>query len=291
MILGATGRIGRPLVREVRHQGAAVVAVSRSSQHAEQDKVRWVALSPDDVEGQRKIFERADAIIDARNQRYDDWSAYPAMIRTTLSALGQSGVPYTYVDNVYGYGRPHGDSVKEDAPRLPVSRKGRYRVEVEGLLFRAVESGRRVQIVRFPDFYGISTDSLGQGFLRWFGPPILAHQFIHIPDAAHAAWLLTSDSEAPSGVWHVAGDSPIAAEPLREIAQSALKRPVRLRVFPCLAVAAAGMANPQIRGLVETQYLWRTPLALNTEKFESRYGTEFRHSHQYALEEICAAIL
>ena len=291
MILGATGRIGRSLVREVRHQGVAVVAVSRSSQHAGQDGVRWVALEPDNVEGHRKIFERADAIIDARNQRYDDWSAYPAMIRATLSALGQSVVPYTYVDNVYCYGRPQGDSIREDAPRLPVSRKGRYRVEVERMLLQAVESGRRVQIVRFPDFYGISTDSLEQGTLRWFGPPVLAHQFIHIPDAARAAWLLTSDTHAPLGVWHVAGDSPVAAEKLRETAQSALKRPVRLRVFPRLAVAAAGMANPQIRGLVETQYLWRTPLALNTEKFESRYGTEFRHSHQYALEEIGAGIL
>lgn len=73
-------------------------------------------FGPDDVEGHRKIFERADAIIDARNQRYGDWSAYPAMIRATLSALGQSVVPYTYVDNVYCYGRPHGDSVMEDAP-------------------------------------------------------------------------------------------------------------------------------------------------------------------------------
>lgn len=31
------------------------------------------------------------------------------------------------------------------------------------MLLQAVESGRRVQIVRFPDFYGISTDSLEQG--------------------------------------------------------------------------------------------------------------------------------
>lgn len=97
VILGATGRIGRALVREVRRQGAAVVAVSRSSHPHGPGAVRWVALDPDDVEGHRKIFERADAIIDARNQRYDDWSAYPAMIRATLSALGQSTVPYTHI--------------------------------------------------------------------------------------------------------------------------------------------------------------------------------------------------
>lgn len=181
--------------------------------------------------------------------------------------------------------------MNEDAPRRPISRKGRYRVEVERLLFAALKSGQRVQIVRFPDFYGISTDSLGQGSLRWFGPPVLAHQFIHIPDAAHAAWILTSDSQAPSAVWHVAGDSPIAAEALRVMAQAALKRPVRLQVFSRLAVAAAGLVSPQIRGLVETQYLWRAPLTLNTAKFEGRYGAEFRHSHQDALMEICAGAL
>lgn len=289
VILGATGRLGRALVDEFQRRIPLVTAVSRSPvTPSGPHNVRWVRLDPGDVWGHRHLFRVADVVIDARNQRYDDWSGYPAMVNATLEALKGVSAHYIYVDNIYCYGRSPSPLVlvNESAPRNPISKKGRFRVVVEQRLYEARDQGQSITIVRFPDFYDIATDPLPQGSLRWFGPPELAHQFIYRPDAAYATWFIANDPQSMGSVWHVAGDNPITGLAIHALAQEVAKRPIKFAVFSPRLIAVMGLVNFQARGLKETQYLWSSPLILDTAKFDGRYGRHFIHGHKEVLQEL-----
>ena len=163
VVLGASGRLGRAILHELSAAGASVIAVSRSATpRPEISRVTWVSLDSNDIQGHHALFSAAECVIDARNQRYDDWSGYPAMIAATLTALQNTDTRYIYVDNLYLYGRSFTwDPVTEDQARNPVSEKGRIRLSVETTL-RQIMPDRPILIARFPDFYNISTDPLPQ---------------------------------------------------------------------------------------------------------------------------------
>ncbi len=286
IILGATGRLGQHVVRACIAAGDEVVAVTRGGKSPEAHAVpRWATLHPDDVTGHHRLFAEADCVVDARNQPYDDWSRYPAMIAGTLAALEDTETHYVYVDNLYLYGRPTTTvPVDETTARQPVSVKGHIRYQVEQQLL-ATMLKHRITIARFPDFYGISTDSLPRS-VRWFGPPSLAHQFIHIPDAAHAVRLLAQDEQSAGKVWHVTGAEPITGYQLLDMAREVTAHAVRLTVMSPGLVRLMGLGFAPARGLVETQYLWRQPMLLDQTQFATRFGTHFIHTHREALQAI-----
>ena len=286
VILGATGRLGRHVMRTCVAAGDEVVAVTRGTSPPRPNaSVRWATLHPHDVDGHHRLFLGADCVVDARNQRYDDWSRYPAMIEGTLAALEDTHAHYVYVDNLYLYGRPPVSTpLDESTARHPVSVKGQIRRAIEQRLMTAM-SRHAITIARFPDFYGISTDPLPNG-LRWFGPPALAHQFIHIPDAAHAVRPLAEDLHAAGNVWHVTGAEPITGYQLRDIAREVTGRATRLSVMSPSMVRLMGLGFAPARGLVETQYLWESPVMLDATKFGTRFGTQFIHTHREALQAI-----
>lgn len=288
VVLGATGRLGRYVVRACVAVGHEVEAVTRGASPpvlAGDAAVRWVTLHPEDVDGHHRLFLDADCVVDARNQRYDDWSQYPAMIEGALAALEGTHAHYVYVDNLYLYGRPTSPRpVDETTPRQPVSVKGQIRRAIEQQLMTAMPR-HAITIARFPDFYGISTDPLPKA-LRWFGPPALTHQFIHIPDAAQAVRLLAEDVRVAGSVWHVTGAEPITGYQLRDIAREVTGRDTRLHVISPVMVRLMGLGFAPARGLVETQYLWQSPVMLDAAKFGTRFGNQFIHTHREALQEI-----
>lgn len=297
-VLGATGRIGLPVVRQALARGWRVTAVGRSAGPLLQlaaglgnppglrsiaDRVQsWETLVP--------IVEELDAVIDARNQRYDDWSGYPRMIEQTLRALTITRVPYLYIDNVYLYGVAGHNPVAESAPLRPVSEKGRMRMEVARML---ENHAARSVVVRFPDFYGPGVgpgplSGLHRGVVYWFGPPDLPHQWIHVEDAARAVLFLADTAGTAGRVWHVPGPAPLSGHQLRKLAEEAAGRRVRLLRVPALAIWAMGLFDRQARGFRETRYLWEFPLILDGSRFLTKFPKWRFRSHLETLREAVA---
>ncbi len=248
-------------------------------------EARWQTLQPEDIAGHHCLFSEADCVVDSRNQRYDDWSGYPSMIEATLTALEGTVSRYIYVDNLYLYGSPAASvPIDETVPRRPISIKGMIRHEIEARLLKVMPM-RSVTIARFPDFYHISTDTLPKT-LRWFGPPAQPHQFIHIPDAAKAIRLLIENEDSAGHIWHVVGDNPVTGYQLLEIARAATGGATRLRVISPVMVRLLGLGFAPARGLVETLYLWTSPVILDATKFRQRFGHQFIHAHQDVLREL-----
>ncbi|MHB1955742.1 MAG: Rossmann-fold NAD(P)-binding domain-containing protein [Sulfobacillus sp.] len=287
VVLGARGRLGRALVTEVSSHGIVVTAVSRFPEAVSRSTpaVRWECLSPEDSAGHRRLFSTATHVMDARNQRYDNWSQYPKMISHTLQALQGTGARYLYIDNVYCYGPTGLDVISEDAPRHPSSRKGMIRLTVEEMVMNA-KTIEPVATIRFPDFYNITTDSLSQDRLRWYGDRNLPHQFIHTADAARAVWQIAMDSRAYHQIWHVAGAPPVSAGDLQALARRVLDRPIRLHMISPAMISLLGLVNRDARGFRETRYLWDQPLILDDSKFHRQYGKSEFLTHAQALKDL-----
>ncbi len=299
LVLGATGRLGRKTVQQALQQGYEVIAGGRSQTHLEEAlqemthhpnlKLEEVGLGSSDR--LVAVFPKVDWVIDARNQRYDDWSHYPQMINDTLEALDKTPKPYTYVDNVYCYGRPLANPVSEDVPRQPISEKGRIRKEVEMRLLQAMSAGHTVMVARCPDFYGPGIapfSSLESGILTWFGDLALPHQFVHVADAARALLALGHDPNAYGQVWHIPGSDPITGLNAYHLARSISRKPIRRRVIGPRTVWLLGLINSDARGFRETRYLWDTPMILDGSKWTKQYGEGWFRSHQTAFEEMLA---
>jgi nucleoside-diphosphate-sugar epimerase len=291
VILGATGRLGRAVTFHLLQERVHVHAVGRTLPPL--SALSWPAgsqgvfeaqvLPSQDTTALSALFAKADTVIDCRNQRYDDWSGYPAMISSALEAL-PPGCRYLYVDNVYLYGRQTGP-LQENAARNPNSQKGRIRLEVEQMILRRPRGS--AVILRFPDFYGPGVtasvfDRLSKGRLLWFGNPGAAHQFIHSSDAALAIVAMVLDPMWEIPLWHVSGDVPITGFDLQSKARQVMSAPIRLRVLGAKTIWLAGLFNAQIRGFKETRYLWDAPLVLDDSAFRQRYALPV-HSHEETL--------
>lgn len=299
-VLGATGRIGLPIVRQALARGWRVTAVGRSIVALQQlaaglgnpPGLRCAADGVQSWETLVPIVEKLDAVIDARNQRYDDWSGYPRMIEQTLGALTITRVPYLYIDNVYLYGVTGNKPVAEAAPPRPVSEKGRVRMEVARMLDN---HAARSVVVRFPDFYGPGVgpgplSGLHRGVVYWFGPPDLPHQWIHVEDAARAVLSLAETAGTGGRVWHVSGPDPLSGYQLRQLAGEAAGRRMHLVRVPALAIWAMGLFDHQARGFRETRYLWESPLILDGSQFLARFPKWRFRSHLQTLREVAARV-
>lgn len=98
--------------------------------------------------------------------------------------------------------------------------------------------------------------------------------------------LLAEDVQTAGGVWHVTGSDPITGYQLRDIAREVTGRATRLTVMSPGMVRLMGLGFAPARGLVETQYLWQSPVLLDATKFGTRFGTQFIHTHREALQAI-----
>ena len=89
LVLGATGSLGRSLVRELTSRGHSVRAGSRTDRSADnQENVTWVTVDRETGAGLERAVTGADAVIDAANVRSARRSALDAvLVRGTGTVL------------------------------------------------------------------------------------------------------------------------------------------------------------------------------------------------------------
>ena len=188
---------------------------------------------------------------------------------------------------MYNYGPDTGEVVSEASPRNPRTRKGRIRVEMEGMLHDAVAQGLRTLVVRAGDFFGprapsswVSKLMLGEGRadLRAVVTPELpgvGHAWAYLPDLAETVALL-ADGEAslPAeerlhfGGHYLPGRG--MAEAVRRVAGGTLP----IHPFPWLPVYLGAPFNTFLREVIELRYLWRVPLRLDNGRLVAPLGQE-----------------
>ncbi len=142
VVLGASGGIGRALVRELARRGHPVRAVHRRG--GATDPPRGVAALAADVataEGARAACAGAAVVHHCAQPPYHRWAQeFPAMNEAVLAGAVAAGAKLVVADNLHTYAPSRGP-LTEDAPQRPTSRKGTVRLALTTRLLDAHRAG------------------------------------------------------------------------------------------------------------------------------------------------------
>jgi nucleoside-diphosphate-sugar epimerase len=284
LILGANGRLGAAAVRAFLAAGwrvrALVRDVFKGDSHAALEVLCGDALAPDVV---LKAAQGAQLIVNALNAPYGDWVwATPRQTEAVTAAAANTGATVLLPGNVYHFGESMPAQLSEASPIKPTHALGEIRHAMElQYRYRAPVEGFQVVILRAGDFFGPAaltpsggwfdshiTAQFKHGKLRYPGPLDVMHTWAYLPDLARALVTLANRRRALAQVetvgfpgYHLNGGELIGA--LEKIAGRKLK----IKTMPWPWIRLASLFSATLRGVVQTEYLWRTPHQIDGTKF------------------------
>jgi nucleoside-diphosphate-sugar epimerase len=284
LILGANGRLGAAAVRAFLAAGwrvrALVRDVFKGDPHEALEVVSGNALAPNAVS---TAAQGAQVIVNALNVPYGDWARdTPKLTHAVILAAAKTGATVLLPGNVYHFGASMPAVLSETSPVEPTHALGKIRQQMENSYRRrAPLEGFQVVILRAGDFFGPAAlqpsggwfDShiaikFAQGKLCYPGPLDVVHAWAYLPDLAQAIVALAQRRTALAQVenvgfpgYHLTGGELIRA--LENIAGRKLK----VKPMPWRLIRFASLFSATLRGVVQTEYLWRTPHAIDGTKF------------------------
>jgi nucleoside-diphosphate-sugar epimerase len=283
LVLGATGGFGRAMVHELVRRRLPVRAQGLSASRLEQalGKLEGVEQVTADALQEAQVLSAAEGcavIVHAVNLPYARWMPDMQTITANVVRTARNHrATILFPGNVYGFGRQTGRPLPEGTEMQPDTRKGAFRIQLEELLKSATSEGEaRVIVVRAGDFFG---PSVRNGLVdRIFGraragKPIQAlgrldvpHEWAYVPDVARlgAELLAIRERLAPFEVVHFAGHVARAQrEFFRRVARAAGRPDLPVRTLPWWLLRGLGLADSQLRELIELRYLFDDAVLLD----------------------------
>ena len=311
LVLGATGGLGGAVAHALIAHGWTIRALTRDPAAAARKtdfdtRLTWVRGDCLDAAAVRVAAQDTRLIVHAVNPPgYRNWRevAIP-MLANSIAAAKASGARILFPGNVYNFDPAAGPLLSEDTPQIPVTLKGKVRVEMEAMLrTAAAQDGVRSLVLRAGDFFGPGSDN------NWFaqvvakggrratrvvdpGQPGVGHAWAYLPNMAEAfAQLADRDAElAAAEVFHFGGHWINPGRGMAEAAREALGPPLRpIKSFPWIFVWLGAPFVRFLREMIEMRYLWRVPLELDNRKLVACLGREPHTPLKDALIETFAA--
>jgi nucleoside-diphosphate-sugar epimerase len=284
-VAGATGAIGRPLVRQLVAAGHEATGMTRREERAERIRAAGaeaVICDAFDVEGLVRLVAAAepDAVVHALTalpQKFNPRSDYLAPTnrlrtegtRNLVAAARAAGVRRIVAEGVCFFYRPEGDWVKGEEAPLYEDAPGNFTGAAEALidLERQVlgAEGFEGVVLRLGWLYGPGTyfaaDGSSAADTRKRRYPVVGagtgtFSFLHVEDAAAAfvaalergagAYNVCDDEPAPASEWLPVYAEALAAKPPRHL-PAWLVRIVAGQAMADAAVSMRGAANAKAK--------------------------------------------
>jgi nucleoside-diphosphate-sugar epimerase len=285
-ILGAGGPVANALSRELINNNETIRLVSRRPVKTTGDNVTWKKadlLNYDEVleaaRGSKVIYLCAGLVYDK-----DIWrEQWPIIIQNVISVAKETKARLIFFDNVYMYGLVNGP-MTEQTPYKPNSVKGEIRAGIASKIMEEVKAGNiRAIIARAPDFYG--TDSQNSFFdmmvldkyskkqtAQWIGNPKVKHNFIYIPDAGKAMYLLGQSPESDNQIWHLPTAPVKTGKEFIELAASIYGVKPKFMAINKFMLWLVGLFQKVVAGTVEMYYQYNHDYNFNSDKFEKAFN-------------------
>lgn len=270
VVVGA-GPVGTAVTLELLDRGHEVRVVTRSGTGPEGSE--RIAADAGDPTRLSELAAGAAAIYNCVNPPYHRWAQdWPAVSDALLFAAETSGAVLATTGNLYGYGEVDAP-MTESTPLAATGTKGRVRNRMWADALAAHESGRvRAFEVRGSDYLGgnsylstVVTPAWRKGRTAMVPANLDApHTFTDVRDVATLLVTGAGDERAWGRAWHVPSTEPVSMRTLAGMAAEQLGVEPKLRSLPYAAVWLAGVTNPFLRELRETQHQFRKPYVMDS---------------------------
>lgn len=284
LVLGASGGIGYALVNELVNRGIEVVAFARGKERLEKlyGHEKKVAIFQGDALVERDVTEASqgvDVIFHAVSFPYQEWEqTHPICVDIMIRAAKSVKAKIALVDNVYAYGRQL-ELVTEDTEKVPHTKKGKLRLEMETTL---KNSNVPTLIVHMPDVYGPNCGNtilhetlknvIQNKTANFVGPMKAAREYLYTLDAAKAMIELASREDTYNKNWNIPASSPITGEELLELFRKEFGYTKSFRSISKSMIRFMGIFQPFMKEMVEMMYLTEEPVVLSGNKYEAIVG-------------------
>jgi len=288
LVVGANGRIGRWSVDAFLDAGWKVRAFVRTGVSGRvRGGVTVFEGDAFDAEAVSAASEGVAVIVNALNPPYERWQEeVPKITQSILRAAEASRATVILPGNVYNYGDGMPPVLREDTPRLPTTRKGRLREEVEEAYRQASARGIQTIVLRAGDFIERSAtgnwfdtyvaNKVEKGIVTYPGPLDRVHAWAYLPDLARAMVGLAEVREDLGAFEMIGfGGFSLTGRELVETMERALGRSLKVKRFPWGMVRLMSAFSAPMREVVEMRYLWEVPHGIDGKKL-GRILPDFR---------------
>jgi nucleoside-diphosphate-sugar epimerase len=278
VIVGA-GPVGSAVARELLDRGEQVRMITRSGSGV--DGTDRVAANASDAHRLSELATGAAAIYNCVNPKYTDWETdWPPVANALLAAAESSGAVLATTGNLYVYGevdRP----MTEATPLAATGHKGKVRIQMWRDAMAAHEAGRiRAFEVRGGDYLGgnslmslIIAPAMRKGRTAYVPAALDApHTWTNVQDVAKLLVVGAGDERAWGRAWHVPSSPARTVRELTAVAAAQLGAEPKVRSLPQSVVWTAGVFNPLLKELRETQHQFRKPFVLDSSAAEQTFG-------------------
>lgn len=289
-ILGSGGVIGTELAKVLPEYSDKVRLVARNPK-AVLGSEELVAADLMDAEACSKAVAGSEVAYLCVGLEYNikTWQRmWPLIMQNVVDACASHQCKLVFFDNIYMYHPSEMGNISEHSKKDPQSEKGKVRLQILNILWKAHQEGRiQATVARAADFYGPDTGGvsvLNAGVLQaleagkaanWFGSSDKKHSFTYTIDAAKATAILGNSEQAWGEEWHL----PTAANPLtgkeyvEQIAALLGKKP-KIQVAGKFILKILGLFNPVLKEFPEMLYQYDRDYIFNSDKFERTFNFE-----------------
>jgi nucleoside-diphosphate-sugar epimerase len=287
-ILGAGGPVANALTRELIQSNLPTRLVSRRPVEFNAPNVSWQKadlLNYHEVaqaaKGSTVIYLCAGLVYDAKVWQQQ----WPVIMQNVINVAKENHARLIFFDNIYMYGLVNGP-ITEETPYHPVSLKGEVRAKVATTLMDEIKAGNiKASIARAPDFYG--AESMNSFFdsmvlakyskkqsAQWLGNANKLHNFIYIPDAGKAVYLLGQHPERDNQIWHLPTAPVLTGKQFIELAAFVFDTAPKYMSVNKMMLRMIGLFNKVVQGSVEMYYQYDHDYNFNSDKFENAFGVK-----------------
>ncbi|MFN4336169.1 MAG: NAD-dependent epimerase/dehydratase family protein [Candidatus Nitrosocaldus sp.] len=223
-VTGASGFIGREVVKQLHMKGYDTIAMVRDEQRASMLKAYadLFTLDLEDVDDNtfKKVIGNCDAVIHlAARVRFHPYSMLKAVMVDSTEKIArvckEHATRLIYASSIAVYGNGNGSSLDEDSICKPDTGYGRAKLEAETIIMDMIKEGFDAIILRPGYVYGYSdhgSDPIARmlitGRVFWIGSATNYTGVVHVHDCARA-FVESLSYNGNVRIFNVVDDEPV----------------------------------------------------------------------------------
>ena len=296
-VVFGTGPIGMAVTEELVARGKGVRTASRSGRVKAPEGVEVVGGDANDTTFTRVASEGASVVYFILNPPYHKWpEMFPPLQDAVIEGAASAGAKLVILENMYAYGRTHGNPLTENTPFDPVEPKGAVRAKMSRDAIAAHKAGRvRVAIGRASDYYGpwgrqshvgervfypalVGKKAYGSGNLD------MPHTYTFVRDIGRGLVTLGEHDEALGEAWHLPAAETLTTRQFISLVCDVAGHGPNITPSPKLIMKVIGLFNPAVREVLKIFYEFEEPFIVDHSKFERAFGADVT-PHREAITE------